>query len=103
MHTIGNLALTQIPEFKPFELVILLWSFRRMELQHAELFSKASTHILTCMDQYTAPCLATAVWSFSKCPNSSYAGFCRKAANAFADCIESREGMNDVTPVALEN
>jgi hypothetical protein len=103
MQTIGNLALAQISEFKPFELVILLWSFGRMELQHGVLFSKASAHILNHMDDYSASCLATAIWSFAKCPSGVHANVIRKAANAFADRIESPEGFNEVNPVALEN
>jgi len=101
MEKIGNLSLSQIHEFKPFELVILLWSFSRMELHHERLFSKASAHILDHVEDYSAACLATAIWSLAKSTSHCHENVCRKAADAFADRLEGNH--SDISPVALEN
>lgn len=55
------------------------------------------------MDDYSAACLATAVWSFAKSPVNCSANLCRKAADAFADRLENDPKSKDVSPVALEN
>eukprot|EP00931_Biecheleriopsis_adriatica_P049371 TRINITY_DN28566_c0_g1_i1.p1 TRINITY_DN28566_c0_g1~~TRINITY_DN28566_c0_g1_i1.p1 ORF type:complete len:807 (-),score=153.62 TRINITY_DN28566_c0_g1_i1:88-2475(-) len=72
LNAMSGPAMTQVKQFKAFELSTILWSYAKMSQANAQacmcagpLFAAAATHIPEKTEEFTFRCLVTVIWAFA--------------------------------------